>query len=337
MKRRDFVKNTALTAIGASLIAPFGVFADTKITHFESDDLSPSASIKDDFPLHFMALGDWGRNGEYDQLEVARQMGLWGSTHPLSFVVSVGDNFYPKGVVSENDPLWHYSFENIYTAHSLQCDWYPVLGNHDYHTDPDAQLRYSKISRRWDMPARYYSKEISLNKDKDKEIKGAVKDSSKAKVLFVMMDTDPFLHEDKAEYVEKEMKWLNETLENASADVKWKIVIGHHPYYTVGPRITNYDTITIRKALSKTFEDHKVDIYLSGHEHSLQHIKPDGVTHQFISGAGSELTTVTAGIPNCRFQAAEHGFMYFSVDAKRINVKAINYSGSVLYDTTLTR
>jgi tartrate-resistant acid phosphatase type 5 len=337
MERRDFVKNTALAAIGASFIGPLGALAEPKITYLESDDLSPSASIKDDYSLHFMALGDWGRNGEYDQLEVAKQMGLWGASHPNNFVISVGDNFYPKGVESVEDPLWHYSFENIYTAHSLQCDWYPVLGNHDYHTEPDAQIQYSKISRRWDMPARYYSKEISLNKDSDKEIKSAVKDKTKAKVLFVMIDTDPFLHENKADYVEKQMAWLDETLKNASADVKWKIIVGHHPFYTVGPRITNYDTITIRKALAKTFEDHKIDVYLSGHEHSLQHLKPEGFTHQFISGAGSELTQVTAGVPYSRFQASEHGFMYFSIDENRLNVKAVSYTGNVLYQTELTK
>jgi tartrate-resistant acid phosphatase type 5 len=336
MKRRDFVVGTALTAIGATLINPLESLADTKVTHLESDDLSPSA-LKDDFALHFMALGDWGRNGEYDQLEVAKQMGQWATEHPNNFVISCGDNFYPSGVVSENDPLWHYSFENIYTAHSLQCDWYPVLGNHDYHTDVDAQVRYSKISRRWDMPARYYSKEISLNRDKDKEIKGPEKNKTKDKVLFVMMDTDPFLHQGKAEYVETQLKWLNETLEKASADVKWKIVVGHHPYYTVGPRINNYDTLTMRTALPKIFEDHKIDVYLSGHEHSLQHLKPEGFTHQFISGAGSELTKVTEGIPYSRFQASEHGFMYFSIDSNRLNVKAVNYAGKVLYETELKK
>ena len=163
MKRRDFVVSTALTAIGAALIKPFDTLAAGKVTHLDSSDLSPSV-LKDDFPVHFMAIGDWGRNGEYDQLEVAKQMGQWGAEHPNNFVISCGDNFYPSGVVSENDPLWHYSFENIYTAHSLQCDWYPVLGNHDYHTDVDAQVKYSKVSRRWDMPALYYSKEISLKK-----------------------------------------------------------------------------------------------------------------------------------------------------------------------------
>jgi predicted MPP superfamily phosphohydrolase len=324
MKRRDFVKNTTLTALGASLIAPLESFAASRVTHFESDDLSPSASLADDFSLHFLAVGDWGRNGEYDQAEVAKQMGQWATTHPNDFVISVGDNFYPKGIISEMDPQIHYSFENIYTAHSLQCDWYAILGNHDHVTDPDAQVRYSKVSRRWNMPSRYYTKEVSLGKDK-------------GKALFLMIDTDPMVHEEKKEEVAQQMEWINNTLKQASADVKWKIVVGHHPYYTVGPRINNYDTLAIRKGLAKTFEDHKVDVYLSGHDHSLQHLKPDGFTHQFISGAGSELTPVSTGVSYSRFQASEHGFMYFSVNANRLNVKAVNQVGKVIYETELTK
>jgi len=323
MKRRDFVINTTLTAIGASLINPLSGLAETPVTHLNSEDVSPRAALSNDFPLNFLAVGDWGRNGEYDQTEVAKQMGLWAATHPNNFVISVGDNFYPLGVVSENDPLWHYSFENIYTAHSLQCDWYPVLGNHDYGSDPEAQVRYSKVSRRWNMPALYYTKEVNLAKD--------------AKALFVMIDTDPFLFEHKKDYVEKQMGWINHTLANASADVKWKIVVGHHPYYTVGPRITNYDTLTMRKAMTDVFEKHKVDVYLSGHDHSLQHLKPEGYTHQFISGAGSELTHVTAGVDYSKFQASEHGFMYFSVDPNRFHASVINVDGTVIYETTLTK
>jgi len=254
-------------------------------------------------------------------------MGAWATANPNDFIISVGDNIYPKGVVSENDPLWHYSFENIYTAFSLQCDWYPVLGNHDYLSDPDAQVRYSKVSRRWNMPARYYSKEITLGKDK-----------SKGKILFVMIDTDPMLFEDKKEYVEKQMEWIDKTLSSAADDIKWKIVVGHHPYYTVGPRIDNYDTLMVRKTMADTFEKYKVDIFLSGHDHSLQHLKPEGCyTQQFISGAGSELTGLTPRVSYSRFQASEHGFMYFSVDSNKLGVKAIGYNGNVLYETELTK
>jgi hypothetical protein len=322
MKRRDFVKGTALTALGASIIAPLETLAGSRETHLESDDLSNAVVADENYPLNFVAIGDWGRNGEYRQKEVADQMGKWAATHANKFIISVGDNFYPKGVVSENDPLWHYSFENVYTAHSLQDDWYPVLGNHDYGTDPEAQVRYSKISRRWNMPALYYSKEVNISKEG-------------GKVLFVFIDTQPIVYDFEERQPKKQLQWIDDTLSKASADVKWKIVIGHHPCYTVGPRIKNYDTLAIRKALSGIFEKHKVDVYLSGHEHSLQHLKPDGYTHQFISGAGSELTEVAAGIPYSRFQASEHGFMYFSINANKLRVNAINDEGRVLYETTL--
>jgi len=333
MKRRDFVKNTAFTAIGASMLAPLQSFAEGAETHLESDDLSVRSELKDDYPIHFVAIGDWGRNGADHQLHVAKQMGKWTTENPNDFILSLGDNFYPKGVTSEHDPLWHYSFENVYTDFSLQWDWYPILGNHDYISDPDAQVRYSKISRRWKMPSRYYSKEIN--------IKG------EGKVLMLFIDTCPLIPEFHAseqyapfvkdQHPEKQLQWIDETLKNAGSDVRWKMVVGHHPMYTVGPRIKNYDTLAVRKALSDIFERNKVDVYLSGHDHSMQHLLTPGYTQQFISGAGSEVTPVTSGISYSKFEASEYGFMYFSIDANRLNSKIIDYTGKVIYETTLKK
>lgn len=333
MKRRDFVKGTALTALSAGLFHPLQSIAADKETHLESEDLSTRSELKDDYPLHFVALGDWGRNGADHQIHVAKQMGKWTTENPNDFILSLGDNFYPKGVVSEHDPLWHYSFENIYTDFSLQWDWYPILGNHDYISDPDAQVRYSAISRRWKMPSRYYSKEVNL-KDGDK-------------VLMVFIDTCPLIPEfhDNPQYApwvgnqlpKKQLEWIDDTLKNAGPDVKWKMVIGHHPIYTVGPRIKNYDTLAVRKVLEDILERNKVDVYLSGHDHSLQHLKTEGYTHHFISGAGSEVTPVTSGIPYSKFEAAEYGFLYFSIDKNRLNTKVISHTGKVLHEYTLNK
>jgi hypothetical protein len=76
-------------------------------------------------------------------------MGKAAHTVEADFIVSTGDNFYPSGVASVQDPLWKRSFEDVYTAFSLQEEWYPVLGNHDYDGDAQAQIEYSRISRRW--------------------------------------------------------------------------------------------------------------------------------------------------------------------------------------------
>jgi tartrate-resistant acid phosphatase type 5 len=126
-------------------------------------------------------------------------------------------------------------------------------------------------------------------------------------------------------------------LKNAGPDVKWKMVMGHHPIYTVGPRIKNYDTLAVRKVLEGIFERQKVDVYLSGHDHSLQHLSTKGFTQQFISGAGSEVTPVTSGVSYSKFEASEYGFMYFSIDQNRLNAKIIDHTGKNIYETTLRK
>ena len=50
--------------------------------------------------LNFLVFGDWGRNGETDQLEVAAQMAQAATDIGAQFVISVGDNFYENGVLS---------------------------------------------------------------------------------------------------------------------------------------------------------------------------------------------------------------------------------------------
>ena len=63
-------------------------------------------------------VGDWGRNGVYNQSLVAAAMGRVAGD--LDFVVSVGDNFYESGLTSVLDPQFDTSFREIYTAPNLQ-------------------------------------------------------------------------------------------------------------------------------------------------------------------------------------------------------------------------
>lgn len=57
-------------------------------------------------------------------------------------------------------------------------DWFPVLGNHEYRGNTQAVLDYTNISRRWTMPARYYTKAF--------EDKGAT-------IRIVWIDTAPMM------------------------------------------------------------------------------------------------------------------------------------------------
>ena len=285
--------------------------------------------------LQFIAMGDWGRNGADHQKQVAEQMGKTAAEIKSQFTISTGDNFYPSGVVSEFDPLFRYSFEDIYTAFSLQWDWYPVLGNHDYKTNPDAQVAYSKISRRWKMPARYYAEKFFINGDTTQV------------VLIAFIDTNPLIPEfySNAEYGPNvktqdstaQKIWLEKVLSDPSKNIKWKIVVGHHPMYSGGGRTDGYDTKAIRRSLKPMFDKYGVDIYLTGHEHNLQHlVAADSKTNHFISGAASEKTPVHL-IPESKMVASEYGFMIFSVSANEILVQTIDDKGKVIYKTSISK
>lgn len=51
-------------------------------------------------------------------------MGRIGKKLNIDFVVSTGDNFYEDGLTSIIDPAFEKSFAKIYTAKSLQKQWY---------------------------------------------------------------------------------------------------------------------------------------------------------------------------------------------------------------------
>ena len=293
-----------------------------------------TAVIKKEKALHFIAMGDWGRVGADHQKEVAAQMGKTATEINTQFVIATGDNFYPSGVISEWDPLWKYSFEDIYTDFHLQWDWYPVLGNHDYKTNPDAQVKYSTISRRWKMPARYYSKKFFINGDTTQA------------VLIAFIDTNPLIPEfySNADYgpnvktqdSTKQKKWLAHVLSDTSKNIKWKIVVGHHPMFTGGSRTEAYDTKAIRNSLKPLFDKYGVDVYLAGHEHSLQYLKPPGKTHHFISGAASEKTSAKL-LDISKMAASEYGFMLFSVTGNQLLVQTIDYTGKLIYSTNISK
>jgi tartrate-resistant acid phosphatase type 5 len=278
--------------------------------------------------LNFIVMGDWGRNGADHQREVAVQMGKTANRIQSQFTISTGDNFYPSGVISEWDPLWKYSYEDIYTDFRLQWDWYPVLGNHDYKSNPEAQVKYSGISRRWRMPSRYYSKLFSIPGD------------TASKVLILFIDTNPFIPKfySNSEYGPNvktqdstlQKKWIEKELSQQDPRIKWKIVVGHHPMYTGSIRSEEYDVRAVRYSLDALLKKYKADAYLAGHDHSLQHIQHTESPHYIISGAASEKTWAQL-IPGSKMAASVYGFFTFSVLPQSLIMQAIDHDGRVIY------
>ncbi len=279
--------------------------------------------------LEFAVIGDWGRGGEYFQKDVAAVLAQAVTGINAQFIISTGDNIYPNGVASVNDPLWNLSFENVFYQYPLHRKWYAVLGNHDYQSSPQAQIDYTKISARWNMPDRYYSFKQKIDKNEE--------------VLFVFIDTNPltpssYNSDYRNELIKqdstKQKIWLEKVLSDTSSSIKRKIVIGHHPIYTAGNRALN--TPELKYNLEPLLEKYNVDFYISGHEHHLQYYHPKGkFTHHLISGAGSEANESLKPRGNVDYFAPIQGFITFSITEKNVFMQFINRKGEVINELNI--
>lgn len=280
--------------------------------------------------LNFIVLGDWGRKGEENQQMVADQMELVAKKAKVEFIVTTGDNIYPHGVVSTDDSQWKTSFEDVYRGAHLFVNWYPTLGNHDYAGSPEAEIAYSKKSRRWVMPHKYYQ----VNKET----------CDKAKISLSFIDSNPY---QKGYYRHswykaamaktdsaKENRWLDSVF-NANSKADWKFVFAHHPFYSSG--IHKDGTNDTQTKLVPLFNKYLIDVYFAGHEHHLEHdVIPSCKTHQFISGAGSELRPVGKE-KYALYSESINGFMLVSVTAKETLVQVIDVGGQVTYKYTIRK
>jgi len=285
-------------------------------------------------PLHFFAIGDWGREGKYLQKETADMMGKYADENPVKFVVSTGDNFYETGIKTINDSLVKRSFDDIYTSKSLQVPWYITLGNHDYGDNAQSQIDLSKVNPRWKFPSRYYSTEEEL--------------PDGTKITFLFVDTNPFITEylkfnaDETELYQKsvddlnaqgwehQLKWLESSLKNCDAD--WKIVIGHHPVFSGGK---HKGAAELQKHFKPLFEKYGVQMYICGHDHDIQFLKENKVNY-FVSGAGSELRE-TNSIDQTLFFASVNAFLSAKIYSDKALLKFITVDGTVKFETEVKR
>eukprot|EP00884_Botryococcus_braunii_P018240 jgi/Botrbrau1/509/Bobra.110_2s0138.1 len=281
---------------------------------------------RDELHVRFLVIGDWGRNGESNQTLVAHSMARITDRMNLNFVISTGDNFYESGLTHPDDDQFRTSFMDVYTGRSLQVPWYAVLGNHDYgelwQGNPlerppncpevgncfysplhELSVKLWERDRRWHCQ-RYYKLQAGG---------GAVD-------LF-FIDTNPFLklyhgvpwYYNEGGLVEQSWKAQLAELEAdlARSRARWKLVIGHHPVRNahVVPGTVDPNTAELVQYLEPLLEKYGVRLYMSGHEHNLQHLHVDGATpHYIISGGGSksdyDWNTAGAGVAKFFYQGS---------------------------------
>ena len=276
----------------------------------------------------FVAIGDWGRNGGAYQSKVAAAMGKAAAEIGSRFVLSAGDNFYPAGVQSVDDPHWKDSFEDVYAAPSLQTPWFAALGNHDYRGKPGAQLAYARQNPRWRMPERHYV------------VSGAEFGAPQLDVF--VLDTTPIVGGDAEAVIrlsrgrvslpeaEPQIAWLQAAL--AASAAPWKVVVGHHPIRSGGHHGGSEELVA---QIEPLLAAHNVQAYICGHDHALQHIRAGGTNH-ICTGAGSSAGHVDA-VHGTLFRGAQPGFAMFALRGDGLRLEFRDFNGRSLYQVTLPR
>lgn len=330
MTQFGLTRRRALQCLGG-----LGIAAIAPVSRAWADDGGPS--------LNFLAVGDWGREGEFHQKDVANRMGESAKELNARFVISVGDNFYEDGVTSVDDPAWQKSYEAVYDAPSLQVPWQVVLGNHDYHGNAQAQLDYAIKSSRWKLPARWYRYEERAPDD--------------SRVEFFVIDTSPMMSmyyvdggvkvkvNEQKRNVPVQLSWLDGALAASRAD--WKIVIGHHPVYSgrLPKEARQNDPDTVERLaggspdliaqVDPILQRHRVPLYLNGHDHDLQHVS-HGATHFVCTGAGSKMADY-CDMNGSDFCSLWSGFVACAVNRNRLRVAYRDYTGADLHVVDIPR
>lgn len=276
--------------------------------------------------LRFMAIGDFGYPTDAIKKTAMAMQNHIDNGFEASFILALGDNFYPKGVDSVDDIRFKTQWEDTFLIYeNLRVPWYATLGNHDYDGNPYAQIEFTDHPSNpygglWKMPSNNYqfSRHLHCNSNLDSEL-GVVS------VDFFCVDTNGVQKSVRLKYpsVKQNLHDYKPVLQKQlmESQAKWKIVFGHHPMYTKGilhgilgkclkdDRYLDGNNVEHDGyGFENTFSAAKVDAYITGHEHTFQHHEAFGV-HHFVAGSVNNNLTFS---------------LYYSLEASYVGAAGYN-------------
>lgn len=257
--------------------------------------------------IELLVVGDFGI-GNQRQLEVAAAMEDWCKKSAPEGLILLGDNIYMDGVSSVDDPLWKTIIETPLSSPCLRSlPIYPVLGNHDYKGNPNAQIEYSHKSDRWHLPSRFY----------------AVKFDNLLEL--VAIDTNVF--DFCFDYKSCSLDFLRHKTKHKST--KFQIIMGHHPAISSSVKYPEtFQGRTIQHLVCDT------DAYFAGHAHHFEHRQLEQCRAQIIvAGTGGADLSPTHDHSKSKFKISKHGFMSLTASADGLRYRFIDSKGQLLYDS----
>ncbi|MFH4983982.1 hypothetical protein AB6A40_010691 [Gnathostoma spinigerum] len=244
----------------------------------------------------------------YGQSSTATFLGDVASMKKTHFQIALGDNFYFTGVTDVYDERFESSFEDVYTADALQTPWYIMAGNHDHFGNVAAQIAYSNHSQRWVFPASYYTVSYRFGKRNTTVdfiiidtivLCGNTRDVVNGDLIDLALaeSIDNPNNPSDPEAARVQWRWIEEQLSKSRAN--YLFVAGHYPVYSVS---SHGPSDCLLERLQPLLRKYRVSAYLSGHDHTLQHLVeyyiPENVSkkneatrkiplHYIVSGMGS--------------------------------------------------
>jgi tartrate-resistant acid phosphatase type 5 len=277
--------------------------------------------------VRFVAIGDAGK-GNDGQKQVAAAIAAKCAARGCDFVQLLGDNIYDSGVSSVTDAQWQTKFEEPYA--NVAAPFWVVLGNHDNGGSGtgnetwkgDIQVAYSMTSTKWKLPSRYYVHQAPG-------------------VDFFGLDTNAGMFDQTATQKSDVSSWTTQST------ASWKIAFGHHPYKSNGPHgnAGAYEGLPFIplvngagvKSLLETTICGKVDVYLSGHDHSRQWLTDTcNGTELIVSGAGASTTDLNNNNAT-HWQSDQIGFLYVSIQGNTLTGEFYGVDGTMEYSRTITK
>ena len=152
-------------------------------------------------------------------------------------------------------PSDHYYAETFRDLDSI-CTTVPIMtvtGNHDY-----LKGVIKKLEHRFSLTFSYFLDSMVGENQ--------VYHLNYANAEFFLLDSDR-----EPNYLWTQRQWLKEHLENSKA--KWKILVLHHPLYSIGGK---YNNLVQRWMFDGLVREYGVDLVLQGHEHEYARMTSAG-------------------------------------------------------------
>lgn len=214
----------------------------------------------------------------------------------------------------------------------LNIPFWLVCGNHDHYGNAQAEVEYSRVSPRWHMPSFYYTFVETVP-------------GTHTTVQFVMVDTvllvgstnissyeQPVGPADQL-VADEQWAWLQRTLNASTAD--YLIVGGHYPVWSIGE---HGPTKALVARLLPLLEANNVTAYMSGHDHSLQHLNTGSSVDFFVVGATHKCNKLTWHRPSVPPNALKFhwasglgGFADLRITPSELQLTMYDQDGTVLY------